>query len=172
MVNGLLVKSFPDIVSTDFTAQMEEQLDQVEEGEANWVKLLDGFYKPFKIDLERAKVEMRDLKARGEADRRGLREVRQADGHQVGAQRPLPGLLRLSRVPQHQGVHAQRRRQPDGRAGDAPVGSDLPDLRLADGDQARPLRRVPGVLAVPRVQDDQPACRWASTARSPAAAAI
>src|SRR6185436_19911890 len=129
MVNGLLVKSFPDIVSTDFTAQMEEQLDQVEEGEANWVKLLDGFYKPFKIDLEKAKVEMRNLKAeekptdevcekcgkpmvfrselgqaarrflqavqdrsregqgrdaqlegRGEADRRGLREVRQADG--------------------------------------------------------------------------------------------
>ena len=63
MVNGLLVKSFPDIVSTDFTAQMEEQLDQVEEGEANWVKLLDGFYKPFKIDLDRAKVEMRNLKA-------------------------------------------------------------------------------------------------------------
>ena len=42
MVNGLLVKSFPDIVSTDFTAQMEEQLDQVEEGEANWVKLLEA----------------------------------------------------------------------------------------------------------------------------------
>jgi DNA topoisomerase-1 len=63
MVNGLLVKSFPDIVSTDFTAQMEEQLDQVEEGEANWVKLLDGFYKPFKIDLEKAKIEMRNLKA-------------------------------------------------------------------------------------------------------------
>ncbi len=63
MVNGLLVKSFPDIVSTDFTAQMEEQLDQVEEGEANWVKLLGDFYKPFKIDLDRAKVEMRNLKA-------------------------------------------------------------------------------------------------------------
>ena len=63
MVNGLLVKSFPDIVSTDFTAQMEEQLDQVEEGEANWVKLLDEFYKPFKLDLEKAKVEMRNLKA-------------------------------------------------------------------------------------------------------------
>ena len=62
MVNGLLVKSFPDIVSTDFTAQMEEQLDQVEEGEADWVKLLDGFYTPFKIDLEKAKIEMRDVK--------------------------------------------------------------------------------------------------------------
>jgi DNA topoisomerase-1 len=62
MVNGLLVKSFPAIVSTDFTAQMEEQLDQVEEGQADWVKLLQGFYDPFKVDLEKAKVEMRDLK--------------------------------------------------------------------------------------------------------------
>ncbi len=65
----------------------------------------------------------------GEADRRGVREVRQADGHQVGPERPLPGLLRLPRVPQHQGVRAQRRRQPDGDAGDAPVGSGLPGVR-------------------------------------------
>ena len=62
MVNGLLVKSFPDIVSTDFTAQMEEQLDQVEDGSADWVKLLQGFYTPFKIDLDKAKIEMRDVK--------------------------------------------------------------------------------------------------------------
>ena len=62
MVNGLLVKSFPGIVSTDFTAQMEESLDQVEEGAQDWVKLLETFYAPFKIDLEKAKVEMRDVK--------------------------------------------------------------------------------------------------------------
>ena len=62
MVNGLLVKSFPGIVSTDFTAQMEEQLDQVEDGTADWVKLLEGFYAPFKLDLEKAKIEMRDVK--------------------------------------------------------------------------------------------------------------
>jgi DNA topoisomerase-1 len=67
MVNGLLVKSFPGIVSTDFTAQMEEQLDQVEDGTADWVKLLDGFYAPFKLDLEKAKVEMRDVKREEEA---------------------------------------------------------------------------------------------------------
>ena len=62
MVNTLLVKSFPEIVSTDFTAQMEEQLDQVEEGNADWVKLLHRFYEPFKLDLEKAKIEMRDVK--------------------------------------------------------------------------------------------------------------
>jgi DNA topoisomerase-1 len=62
MVNGLLVKSFPEIVSTDFTAQMEERLDQVEEGSADWVELLSTFYGPFKQDLEKAKIEMRDVK--------------------------------------------------------------------------------------------------------------
>ena len=62
VVNGLLVKSFPDIVNVDFTAKMEEQLDGVEEGSADWIKLLRDFYTPFEIDLGRAKVEMRDLK--------------------------------------------------------------------------------------------------------------
>ncbi|HEX3695395.1 MAG TPA: type I DNA topoisomerase [Polyangia bacterium] len=62
MVNGLLVKSFPEIVNTDFTARMEEQLDEVEEGHADWVKLLNSFYGPFKEELEKAKIEMRDVK--------------------------------------------------------------------------------------------------------------
>ena len=62
VVNGLLVKSFPDILNTDFTAQMEEQLDEVEEGAVDWIKLLRDFYQPFERDLARAKVEMRDIK--------------------------------------------------------------------------------------------------------------
>ena len=62
VVNGLLVKSFPDILNTDFTAQMEEQLDEVEEGAVDWIKLLRDFYVPFERDLTRAKVEMRDIK--------------------------------------------------------------------------------------------------------------
>jgi len=62
VVNGLLVKSFPDIFNSDFTAQMEERLDLVEEGSADWIQLLRDFYEPFSRDLVRAKVEMRDLK--------------------------------------------------------------------------------------------------------------
>jgi DNA topoisomerase-1 len=62
LVNGLLVDSFPQIVSVDFTANMENDLDKVEEGEVDWRKLLGGFYEPFKSDLERAKTEMRDVK--------------------------------------------------------------------------------------------------------------
>ena len=153
MVNSLLVKSFPGIVSSDFTAQMEEQLDQVEEGAADWVKLLHRFYEPFKLDLEKAKIEMRDLKSEEEPTERDLREVRQAHGHQVGAQRPLPGLHRLPGVPQHQGVRASRGRHPADHRDDATDRSALPDLRLGDGDPARAVRRVPGLLEVSGVQD-------------------
>lgn len=62
LVNGLLVDSFPQIVSVDFTANMETDLDKVEEGEVDWRKLLGGFYEPFRGDVERAKTEMRDVK--------------------------------------------------------------------------------------------------------------
>ena len=164
MVNGLLVKSFPDIVSTDFTAQMEEQLDQVEDGTADWVKLLKTFYAPFKIDLDKAKVEMRDVKR----EEQKTDEVCEKCGKPMvikwGRNGALPRLLRLPRLPQHQGVHAQLRRQPHGAADDAAVGPALPDVQRADGDPARALRRVPGVLALPRLQDDAARCRWGSPA--------
>ncbi|HTJ40772.1 MAG TPA: type I DNA topoisomerase [Kofleriaceae bacterium] len=62
IVNGLLVESFPEIVDAQFTAKMESELDHVEEGTADWRKLLGEFYGPFKNDLERAKTEMRDVK--------------------------------------------------------------------------------------------------------------
>ncbi|MDZ4694922.1 MAG: type I DNA topoisomerase [Deltaproteobacteria bacterium] len=62
MVNSLLVKSFPEIVSAEFTSQLEEQLDKVEEGSADWVKLLSSFYKTFSEDVAKAQVEMRNIK--------------------------------------------------------------------------------------------------------------
>ncbi|MDB4970617.1 MAG: topoisomerase [Myxococcales bacterium] len=61
-VNDLLVESFPDILDVTFTASMEDGLDAVEEGSRDWVKLLGDFYSPFKIDLEKAVLHMRDLK--------------------------------------------------------------------------------------------------------------
>jgi DNA topoisomerase-1 len=62
LVNGLLVVSFPEIVSADFTAKMETDLDGVEDGRADWRKLLGAFYAPFKLELEKAETEMRDVK--------------------------------------------------------------------------------------------------------------
>jgi DNA topoisomerase-1 len=48
-----LVKYFPNIVDTGFTAEMEEDLDQVAEGEKNWVEIIDLFFKPFIKDIEK-----------------------------------------------------------------------------------------------------------------------
>jgi DNA topoisomerase-1 len=61
-VNDLLVESFPGILDVTFTAQMEDGLDLVEEGQAEWKRLLTDFYSPFKLELEKAAVNMRDLK--------------------------------------------------------------------------------------------------------------
>ncbi len=58
IVNDLLVKFFPTEVDLGFTAQMEEKLDRVAEGEANWVQVLRDFYSPFKATLDRAASDM------------------------------------------------------------------------------------------------------------------
>ncbi|OGP91205.1 MAG: DNA topoisomerase I [Deltaproteobacteria bacterium RBG_16_48_10] len=62
LVNDLLVVNFPDIFDIEFTAQMEENLDEIEEGDKGWVDTLKEFYQPFEKDLAMAKVSMRDVK--------------------------------------------------------------------------------------------------------------
>ncbi len=62
LVNELLVAAFPDILNVDFTRDMEEGLDRVEEGSDDWVKVLHRFYEPFKKDLAHADEHMRDVK--------------------------------------------------------------------------------------------------------------
>jgi len=47
VVNDLLVKHFPSIVDYQFTAQMEDQLDEVARGEKQWVPVVKDFYEPF-----------------------------------------------------------------------------------------------------------------------------
>ncbi|MCA9383480.1 type I DNA topoisomerase [Candidatus Dojkabacteria bacterium] len=52
VVNKLLVKHFPEIVDTGFTAQVEEDLDKVANGERDWKEMMDDFYTPFAKHLE------------------------------------------------------------------------------------------------------------------------
>jgi DNA topoisomerase-1 len=54
IVNEFLLKGFPDLINVDFTSQMEEQLDEVEEGNQQWVTAVRAFYHPFVRDMERA----------------------------------------------------------------------------------------------------------------------
>ena len=54
-VNDFVVKGFPAILDVDFTSLMEQQLDEVEEGEKPWVSAVRDFYVPFAKDMEKAK---------------------------------------------------------------------------------------------------------------------
>jgi DNA topoisomerase-1 len=62
-VTDKLMPFFGDIMDVGFTAQMEDHLDKVEEGELGWVDTVKEFYEPFKRDLARAKKEMGSEKA-------------------------------------------------------------------------------------------------------------
>ena len=54
LVNQLLIKGFPEILDTQFTAKMEDQLDEIAEGKSDWVGVLSAFYEPFTHALEAA----------------------------------------------------------------------------------------------------------------------
>ena len=58
LVNDLLVQFFPDIMNFDFTANMEDRLDSIAEGELEWIPVLQDFYGPFAHDLHHAQAEM------------------------------------------------------------------------------------------------------------------
>ncbi|WP_432400587.1 type I DNA topoisomerase [Wukongibacter sp. M2B1] len=63
LINDILEKHFEKIVNIDFTANMESNLDKIEEGEIPWKSVIDDFYKPFKEILEKAEesIEKIDL---------------------------------------------------------------------------------------------------------------
>ena len=62
IVNDLLVESFDDLFNVQYTARMEEELDEIEEGKMRWTQTLAEFYGKFTKDLEAAKRHMRDVK--------------------------------------------------------------------------------------------------------------
>ncbi len=65
IVNDLIVESFPDVFNVDFTAKMEDDLDRVEAAEMDSLKVLNGFYAPFKKELDMASETMLSMKGVG-----------------------------------------------------------------------------------------------------------
>jgi DNA topoisomerase I len=61
-VNDVLVKQFEDIMNLDFTASLEDKLDEVAQGERQWEPLVQEFYEPLTRDLERANTEVERMK--------------------------------------------------------------------------------------------------------------
>jgi DNA topoisomerase-1 len=62
VVTSLLVKNFPYIFDTQYTARLESELDAVEDGEERWTDLLNGFYDHFEKELVVAGKNMEDIK--------------------------------------------------------------------------------------------------------------
>ncbi len=61
IVVGLLKEHFPNIIDVEFTANMEERLDMIEEGQENWVQVLEEFWGPFAVELKRAEAHMEEV---------------------------------------------------------------------------------------------------------------
>jgi DNA topoisomerase-1 len=57
-VNDLMVEYFSDIVDYQFTARMEEDLDMISNGQAEWTEVIHEFYHPFSDDLKKAQAEI------------------------------------------------------------------------------------------------------------------
>jgi DNA topoisomerase-1 len=62
VVNGLMMDRFPNIINVEFTAGMEKQLDQVEEGKRNWKTVLSDFYGGFHQEMLDAEEALKDTR--------------------------------------------------------------------------------------------------------------
>ena len=61
-VSDLLVASFPAIMNPKFTANLEEDLDRIAEGQVSWLEMMQEFYGPFARELKEAKDQMEYIK--------------------------------------------------------------------------------------------------------------
>ncbi|TDL55913.1 type I DNA topoisomerase [Paenibacillus dendritiformis] len=66
LVIQLMEEFFPEILDAEFTAHMEEDLDHVEEGQQDWVKVLSDFYESFEKRLQVAEEEMKEVEIEDE----------------------------------------------------------------------------------------------------------
>lgn len=66
MITDMMKEHFTDIVDIAFTAGMEEQLDEVEEGKRGWRDVLRDFYGPFEKTLEKAEAEIEKVEIKDE----------------------------------------------------------------------------------------------------------
>ncbi|MBE5821349.1 MAG: type I DNA topoisomerase [Clostridiales bacterium] len=66
IVTNLLINNFGDIVDIEFTANMETELDNIEEGKEEWKQIIREFYKPFAIQLDKVEKELEHVELKPE----------------------------------------------------------------------------------------------------------
>ena len=151
VVTDKLVEHFPDIVNVNFTAEMEDDLDEIAEGDLQRVQVLRQFYTPFADALERAEEKFeRYVEELDEDCPRCIEEGRTPPGRlqkRLGPVRVLHRVHPVRRGRRRLQVHPQPRRPGAPRARDAR--RELPRVRQAAAAQVRSLRAVRGLLGVP-----------------------
>ena len=58
IVNNIICQYFQEIADVDFTADMEKKLDYIEEGSEKWKEVVEEFYKPLKVEIDKAEKEI------------------------------------------------------------------------------------------------------------------
>ena len=76
IVTEVMREFFPEILDVEFTAKMEEDLDNVEEGQVNWVKVIDAFFSDFEKRLDTAEKEMQEIEIKDEPAEKIVRNVK------------------------------------------------------------------------------------------------
>ena len=66
VVNNLLTQNFSDIINVEFTAKIEEDFDEIAEGNKEWKKVIGEFYNPFEENLEKVEKELEHVKLEDE----------------------------------------------------------------------------------------------------------
>ena len=62
VVNNLLVENFGDVINVEFTAKIEEEFDEIAEGQTKWKEVIRNFYGPFKVTLDKVEKELEHVK--------------------------------------------------------------------------------------------------------------
>ena len=159
VVTDLLLESFDDLFDVTYTARMEDELDDIEEGKIDWRVAMSEFYERFKKDLKHAERHMTDIKRMEEptdliCEKCGKPMVIKWGRHgKFIACTGYPECTNTRELPR-----PGRRRHRAGRDG------VLRELRPSHGAEEGPLRPVSGLHRLSRLQDHQAAGRGAEAA--------
>ena len=168
VVTDLLLESFDDIFEVKYTARMEEELDDIEEGKLDWRAALSEFYERFDRDLKHAEEHMTDIKRMEKptdliCEKCGKPLVIKWGKH--GSFIACTGYPGVHLHPRAHRRFARRGQGGPGRAGGRGV---LRELRPAHGAQEGPLRHLSCLHRLSRLQNHQAHRRPAEEARSAA----
>ncbi len=152
LVNGMLQKGFHDILNEGYTAALEGQLDEIEEGRLEWKQAVADFDQKFSKDLETAGEQMPNVKRDGVP----LDEKCPEDGSPLILRFGRYGpFVACSNYPECKYTRNLEEPAPSaseaGAAGGDPA---LRDLRQAHGLEAQPLRHLLRLHRLPGVQGD------------------